>query len=443
MKKSESNKDTLANTQDELAIEKDIAIDEPTPSEDTLEEKQKSSGKRKIVLFSILGVVLALLAALVIIAEPWVKADELLPEDIIPEQMALVSLAVGDTKQIELELGDNETIVSFASNCPEALSVDASGVVTATAEADVVVTATIRETEVVAPELTGIQRIRSRLRILLGIEDAIDYDTLEPRVVRIIEYPFKVTGVPTEDIDFLFELYVDGTAEFAEIELEDGEAFRVACEDESIAIMESETMVKAIAPGETSIIFTYGIEAEVDGELAFLPTHSKILPLKVNAIPANGNSSSYNKPINVSGSMTGGDGLSGGGSAGSAGSGSGSGSGSGGSGSTGGGSTGGTTRTYPLPSESEVSSFVGQALGYANGLGMGTNTALNTGNAGYGSPACTWELPWSDVKGEVYWQIDWLYDYLASYGWQPDGAPCMNISYTFSGGEYYIYVMWG
>jgi uncharacterized membrane protein YgcG len=429
MKTTDNQSNTPADIEENTSSDT-VTVPVTIDPEETEAKKPIKRKGFKVVLFSVLGLLAVLVLAAAIIAEPWIGATIPEPAEIVTEDIASATLAIGDTKQIDLELFENETLVSFVSDCPEALSVDDSGKITAHAEYTAAVTATIRETEVIAPNLTFLQKIRSELRILLGLEERIDYSTLEPQIVRIVKYPFSITTVPIENVDFQLDLYIGDELEF-ELEMAEGETARIATGDTSIAIVEDD-IVKAIAAGETTVIATFGIEKEIDGETVFMATRAKVFPLIVSEPPVGSG-----KTVGTTGKVnpaSGSTGSTGGGSGGNGGSGGGSGSGSGG---------GTIARTYPLPSEGEVASFVGQALGYANSLGLGTNYGLTTGNSGYSSPACTLELPWSTVMGDVYWQIDQIYAMLAAEGFTPDGRPAINITYSFYLGEWYIYVMWG
>jgi len=409
--------------------------------------KKREKKKHKVLNAFIITIVCILVLAIgtgVYITEPWVpqeKTDTTLEVEYITESIAL---KVGETVDVRVLLGDNET-ASYESDCPDAVSVDDEGLITANAMHDAVISVMVSEIEYPKPPpLSQHDTLRSELRILIGLDEPIDYSAFEPRELRQVHYIIKITGYEWTVHEDVIEMEVGETYS---LKLDDSRRKIVFSDDTVISCSGKDEVIKALSPGQSSMTIIYGILGKADGKTVFLEQKKEVYFFKVNEPPVeeedtgDTNRDSGNK--NGTGGSRGGSGgnSTGGGSGGSGG-------GTSGGGSTGGGNTGGggtttPSRPYPLPSESEVKSFCATALAYANGLGMGTNSSLNKGNSGYMGPACTWEMPWENVKNTVYWQIDRIASLIIGDGGQLNGDPMIKLHYEFFLEEWYIYVLYG
>lgn len=398
-----------------------------TPENASTIETQKPKRKAlRITLIAIASALVLVIAALVIVMEPWVKQEL---ADIEPENRTLsaIDLAVGDTHDIVIDLADNERVISFVSDSPLSVTVNDDGMVEAIAQYDAIITATVSEIEYLQPELTGYQKFRSELRILFGIDERIDPATLEPRDLYYYEIPVIVGDVPVTEGEYDIEIQV-GDQIILDIDLDENEVARFESGDDTVAGFDDDVLT-ANDIGETTVTVLIGFETDIAGTTVFMATRAETYTVQVSkktgsSSSGSGSPSTYD-PSAPSGGTPG------------------SGSNTGGSNTGGGNTGGGYTRPYPLPSQAEVEAFVAQANAYGQSLGMGINSGLSIGNAGYSNPASTWEMPWSGVQSDVYWQIDWIYSWVSQEpGWY-SGAPAFRVTWTFSNGEYYIYVLYG
>ncbi|MCL1830046.1 MAG: hypothetical protein FWG21_01295 [Oscillospiraceae bacterium] len=432
--------------QNQELAEPEVNTSTPVPT------KKNKKRNRRVLNSAILTLVILLvlsMAAVIYVAEPWRLQQ--IPDTSITVETGheTVFLKVGDTYDIAYTPEANE-IITYLSDCPVAVIVDETGLITVNAMHDVTVTCFVREIEYmppVEPTPSLYEEIRSKLRMYLHIDVPIDISLVEPRELKQYEYHIVVTDCEHIVHEEVIEIE---EGEKSELKL-DNQQRLVRISDESIiSYLSNEESISALKTGKATLTVTYGVTGKANGKFVFMPQYKETYSILVieKPIPESEPEETTSTGTGSSGGNTSTGGSSGGGNnTGSTGGDEGGGSSGGGStGGGGGGSTGGGTTTpsrpFPLPSESEVSSFCSQALTYANGLGMGTNSGLNKGNSGFMFPASTWQRSWELVKGDVYWQIGQIYDMLVSEGLEP-GMPVIKIIYEFRDGEYDIYVLYG
>ena len=177
----------------------------PPEKEDLLSAAKQSKRMRNRGIFTAAAVVGILIIGMIVIAEPWIAADgESYTEPKSEQYGGTTQLAVGDTKDISLKLGENEMISSVITPDDDVINVN-NGKVTGLGEWEsATITITTMEKEVPKPyqkefKIFGLDltkpynSVRSYLRNLFGIEKRQEPRT-EPRILHIYELEFNVKG---------------------------------------------------------------------------------------------------------------------------------------------------------------------------------------------------------------------------------------------------------